>query len=46
MRKQKPCDTCTRCAQPEKCGNVDCPDWRKWFVETWDKMCEGLGGRG
>lgn len=34
-----PCDTCTKCKNPSRCGNVDCQDWHSWFVDAWNEAC-------
>ena len=26
---------CKECPRVEKCGETDCPEWWRWFVETW-----------
>lgn len=37
-----PCDTCTKCKNPGRCGNVDCQDWHDWFVGAWNTACAQL----
>ena len=33
-----PCRTCTRVADPGKCEDKNCLQWRRWFVDRWDAM--------
>ena len=34
-----PCDICTKCKNPKRCGNIGCMDWYQWFTAAWDAAC-------
>lgn len=42
MSNKYPCKTCTLVPNPQKCDNINCVVWRKWFVRKWNetrKLC-------
>jgi hypothetical protein len=41
MANGKPCLTCTRVADPEKCENINCKAWREWFLKKWGELRGG-----
>ena len=39
MKRQKsPCESCTRVAKPEECGNKGCVAWKEWFLSRWEQI--------
>jgi len=34
--EKSPCESCTRTAKPEECGNKSCGAWREWFLSRWE----------
>lgn len=38
MDRESPCLTCVIVERPGECGNKNCGDWRKWFMQRWNEM--------
>ena len=38
VKAGSPCESCTRVAKPEECGNKGCVAWREWFLSRWEQI--------
>lgn len=34
----KPCNSCTKVANPCLCDNKHCDQWQQWFIQKWNTM--------
>jgi hypothetical protein len=41
MDNKSPCLTCTKVQDPKNCENKSCSEWRKWFIQAWERLRNG-----
>jgi len=39
---ESPCLKCTKVDDPYECTSKNCPEWKEWFLDRWNKMRKNI----